>query len=159
MIRILFIFLVLMLFVKVQAKEEKKVEFSVWKVVDCLGRNKHDSLKEMLSGQLQEKDGIEDQIKNICQFVSGLPVKKEITCRQKHIYNYDTAGNIINDTVVFRVRFRTQANLSYKMIIKWCKYCPKNSGETGISYISVHYLGQKEDYISDTIKTVVTIKQ
>lgn len=157
-IRIFFVVVFLLFVIEKSEIPKTTTDFSVWNVVYCLSNNEPATLKEMLSKNLQDVEDIDDKIKKICQFVSGLPLKHEITSKSRHLYEYDMSGNLIKDTVEFKVRFRTRANLTYKMTLKWCQYCPQDTEEEGISYISVRYLGEKENYIKENIITKVIIK-
>lgn len=67
-------------------------------------------------------------------------------------------GNLEKEIIEFNVNFKTRANNSYQMKIKWCEYSPKKPDDKGICFLSVRYLGKTEKNLQGKVRTYAEIK-
>ncbi len=126
---------------------------------ECL---KHQSArtdkKSYYNRMLQQQSDINDQLNSICRFVSGIPIKKEIKSKSESRKYYNMNGNLEKEIIEFNVNFKTRANNSYQMKIKWCEYSPKKPDDKGICFLSVRYLGKTEKNLQGKVRTYAEIK-
>ena len=139
-------------------EQEPFEEFSMWKVLNALSTNRPEQIKELLQPQLQQQSDINDQLNSICRFVSGIPIKKEIKSKSESRKYYNMNGNLEKEIIEFNVNFKTRANNSYQMKIKWCEYSPKKPDDKGICFLSVRYLGKTEKNLLGKVRTYAEIK-